>query len=88
LTEDARRSASAERLEAALAASPPAADGRLDLNAATFEALRALGLSVNQAARFIGQRDERGGFRSMDDLDGLYGLPSDVLRSLYEHGAV
>jgi hypothetical protein len=36
-------------------------NGRLDLNAATFEDLRSLGLSVTQSARVIAYRDTRGG---------------------------
>ena len=35
-------------------------DGRIDLNHASFEQLRALGLSVTQAARVIGQREQHG----------------------------
>lgn len=50
-------------------------NGRLDLNAATFEELRSLGLSVNQSARVIAYRDTRGGYGSLDELDGVPGLP-------------
>ena len=35
--------------------------GRLDLNLASFEQLRGLGLSLTQAARVIGQREQHGG---------------------------
>jgi Helix-hairpin-helix motif len=50
-------------------------NGRLDLNAATFEELRGLGLSVTQSARLLGYRDTRGGYRSLDELDEIPGLP-------------
>src|SRR4051794_23969069 len=52
-------------------------DGRLDLNLASFEQLRGLGLSLTQAARVIGQREQHGGFRSVDDVDGINGIPKD-----------
>ena len=50
-------------------------NGRLDLNAATFEDLRGLGLSVTQTSRLIAYRDTRGGYRSLDELDEVPGLP-------------
>lgn len=59
-------------------------DGRVDLNAASFEDLRALGLSVTQAARLVAHRDSRGGFSTREDLTGLPGLPEDLLTSLLE----
>jgi DNA uptake protein ComE-like DNA-binding protein len=52
------------------------------LNNASFERLRALGLTVSQSARVIGQRDQRGGFESAGDLDSLWGLPSEVIAHL------
>lgn len=52
------------------------------LNEASFEQLRELGLSVNQAARLIAQRDQRGGFSSTDELDGLYGMPREIVDTL------
>jgi DNA uptake protein ComE-like DNA-binding protein len=64
------------------------ADGRLDLNSASFEQLRAIGLSVTQAARLIGQREQHGGFASVDDVDGIVGIPKDVKRTLREQGSV
>ena len=50
-------------------------NGRLDLNAATFEQLRVLGLSVTQCSRLIACRDARGGYGSLDELDEVPGLP-------------
>lgn len=55
----------------------------VDLNAVDFEGLIALGISVGQAARFISQRERRGGISAVTDLDGYYGLAPyvrDILR--------
>ena len=60
----------------------PAPSADLDLNRATFEQLCDFGLSVNQAARLIGQREQRGGFSSIDELDQLYGLPPEKIEAL------
>jgi DNA uptake protein ComE-like DNA-binding protein len=49
-------------------------NGRLDLNAATFDELRSLGLSVTQSKRLIAYRDARGGYASLDELDEVPGL--------------
>jgi DNA uptake protein ComE-like DNA-binding protein len=53
-----------------------------ELNRASFEQLCRLGLSVHQTARLIGQREQRGGFSSFDDLDGLRGLSADTVEVL------
>jgi DNA uptake protein ComE-like DNA-binding protein len=63
-------------------------EGTLDLNSATFEELRSVGLSVTQAARLIGQREQHGGFASVDDVDGIVGIPRDVKQTLKESGSV
>lgn len=60
-------------------------NGPVALNDATFEDLRSLGLSVSQSARLIAQRDQRGGFSSPDELDGLYGMPRDTITELMQH---
>lgn len=57
------------------ASEPPS----LDVNRASFEDLRHLGLTITQAARVITLRDKRGGYDSLDDLDLVPGLP-DALR--------
>jgi hypothetical protein len=62
--------------------------GRVDLNTATFEELRALNLSVTQSARLIAQRETRGGFRSVDELDSLYGFPRATLAMLKQRAQV
>ena len=59
--------------------------GKLDLNEATFEELRALGLSVTQSARLIAYRDVRSGYESLDELEEIPGLPKETLRELRSH---
>jgi hypothetical protein len=49
-------------------------NGRRDLNGATFDELRSLGLSVTQSKRLIAYRDARGGYASLDELDEVPGL--------------
>ena len=76
--------------QAAAIANPEAAHedsaGRVDLNSASFEQLRAIGVSVTQAARLIGQREQHGGFASVDDVDGIVGIPKNVKQTLKDHG--
>ena len=55
---------------------------RLDINTASFEELRQVGLSVTQAARLLAMRDAAGRLGSVDDLDALPGLPEDLLASI------
>jgi competence ComEA-like helix-hairpin-helix protein len=45
------------------------------VNQATFEQLRALGLSVRRATRVIAYRERQDGFDSVDDLDSVPGIP-------------
>jgi DNA uptake protein ComE-like DNA-binding protein len=56
--------------------------GRLDVNSATFEQFRDLGLPVTQCARIISYRDLRHGFGSLDELDGIPGLPRETQTTL------
>jgi competence protein ComEA len=56
--------------------------GRLDLNEATFEQLRDLGISVTLSARVISYRDSRGGFESIEELDEIPGLSAEFKRVL------
>ena len=77
--------------QAAAAANPEysnGSNGTLDLNRASFEELRVEGLSVTQAARLIGQREQLGGFESVEDVDGVLGLPRELKQSLKDHGSV
>ena len=62
--------------------------GHLDLNVASFEQLHALGLSVTQAARVIGQREQDGGFSSLEDVDGIMGVPKSVKQTLEQYASV
>jgi len=60
----------------------PKRGGKLDLNEATFEQLRDLGLTVTLSARTISYRDSRGSFESMDELDEIPGLSTELKRVL------
>ena len=81
-----RRAKSGERAKPAARSGRAKRDGEkngmLDLNGATFEELRNLGLSVTQSARMIAYRDVRGGFDSLDELDDIPGLSADTRRDL------
>jgi DNA uptake protein ComE-like DNA-binding protein len=66
----------------------PSPEGGLDLNAASFEQLRALGLSITQAGRVIGQREQHHGFASVEDVDAIVGIPKGVKRTLKQQGSV
>jgi len=59
-------------------------NGKLDLNSATFEELRDLGLSVTLSARLIAYRDVRGGFESLDELNGIPGFAKETLAAIME----
>jgi DNA uptake protein ComE-like DNA-binding protein len=66
---------------------PEAAQARpVDVNSASFEALRSLGFSATQAKRFIAERDRLGGFRSIDQVDRLPGFPRQLKSWLRAHG--
>jgi DNA uptake protein ComE-like DNA-binding protein len=58
--------------------------GVLDLNEATFEQLRGLGMSVTQATRVIAYRERAEGFKSVDDMDTIPGFPKPMLEELKE----
>ena len=76
-----------ERQRSGLGPPPPDAtpsDGVLDLNAAGFGQLRALGLTITQSARLIAARERLGGFGSMAEVEGLPGFPRDVKAMLRE----
>lgn len=51
----------------------------VDLNRATFEDLRGIGLSSTQAARVISHRDANGGFDSTERLREVPGLPDKLV---------
>jgi DNA uptake protein ComE-like DNA-binding protein len=54
----------------------------VNLNVATFEELRAIGLSVTESSRVIAYRDVRGGYESFDEFEGIPGLSSETLSQL------
>ena len=56
----------------------------IDVNNATFEQFRELGMTVTQATRVIAYRDRAGGFGQVDDLDAVPGFPKDFLGELKE----
>jgi DNA uptake protein ComE-like DNA-binding protein len=51
----------------------------LNLNDATFEQLREVGLSVTQTGRVLAHRERSGQFGSIDELEGIPGFPSEFL---------
>jgi DNA uptake protein ComE-like DNA-binding protein len=56
-----------------------------DINLVAYEQLRALGLSVTESARVLAVRDVRGGFKDLDELDEVRGLPAERVKDLREH---
>ncbi len=61
---------------------PPAVSSRLNLNSASYDDLRSLGLSVTQTGRVLAQREHKGGFSSLDELDEIPGFPGGFLGDL------
>lgn len=60
------------------------AENRVSLSRADFDELRELGMSVTQAKRVIRYRDERNGFRTLDELDQVPGFPRSFLSGVKE----
>ena len=54
----------------------------LNLNDATFEQLRDVGLSVTQTGRVLAHRERSGRFESVDELEGIPGFPQDFLTQI------
>ena len=54
----------------------------LNLNDATFEQLREVGLSVTQTGRVLAHRERSGRFTSLDELEGIPGFPADFLAQI------
>jgi DNA uptake protein ComE-like DNA-binding protein len=57
---------------------PAVPAGQVNLNHASFEQLRELGMSVTQTGRVLAYR-ERQGFRSVDELSAIPGFPEGFL---------
>lgn len=60
----------------------PAGDPRIDLNVASSQDLRVLGTPVIGIGRILAERERRGGFSSVDDLDQVKGLDPELLARL------
>jgi DNA uptake protein ComE-like DNA-binding protein len=73
-----------ERLAAARCGGRQDAGGRTELNSVTVEGLRALGLSITQAARLVAHREATGGFRSAEDIAAVPGLSAAQRQALVE----
>jgi DNA uptake protein ComE-like DNA-binding protein len=58
------------------------ADGRLDLNEASPDELRELGLNATQSARLIAYRERADGFDSIDEIEQIPGFGQATLRRL------
>ena len=84
VAEAERRAAAAEGAEAGAAAPSPGQSGRNNLNLATFDQLRELGLSPTQANRVIAYRERLGGYKAVDDLRQVPGLPDALVADLRE----
>jgi hypothetical protein len=54
----------------------------LNLNDATFEQLRDVGLSVTQTGRVLAHRERSGHFESIDELEGIPGFPAEFLAQI------
>lgn len=61
---------------------PAASDDAIDLNAADFEQLRRLGMSVTQSTRVIAYRNRAGSFGEVDELDVVPGFTVEELAEL------
>lgn len=57
-------------------------NGPVDVNAVTYDELRALDLSSTQAKRLLAYRERAGGFGSLDEIDDVPGFPDAVRESL------
>jgi DNA uptake protein ComE-like DNA-binding protein len=69
-------------------AGPSSPVRKVDLQQASFEDLRGLGLSVTQAARLIAYREAGAGFDSVDDLAAIPGFGKGTISKLHERARV
>lgn len=60
----------------------------IELNTASFEQLRAQGLSVTQATRLLAHRERVGRFHSVDQLDEVPGFPREFAEELKRRSRV
>jgi competence protein ComEA len=68
-----------EESEEAAEAAAPIPAGPVSLSTASLDELLALGMSMTQAKRVVIYREERGGFKSVDELDDVPGFPRTFL---------
>jgi competence ComEA-like helix-hairpin-helix protein len=54
----------------------------VDVNKATFEEFRELGMSITQATRVIAYRERHDGFDSVEELDGVPGVSEKLMTEL------
>jgi helix-hairpin-helix protein len=59
-------------------------DGKLDLNEASLDDLRQLGLNATQSARLMAYRERAQGFDSIDEIEQIPGFGQATLRRLRE----
>jgi len=64
------------------APAPEPESARLDLNAASYDELRSLKLSVTQTGRILTHRERSGGFASVDELESIPGFSRATLDEL------
>jgi DNA uptake protein ComE-like DNA-binding protein len=57
----------------------PEPGAKVNVNSATYDELRSVGLSVTQTGRVLAQREHKGRFNSVDELDEIPGFPGDFL---------
>lgn len=58
---------------------------KVNLNTASYDELRSLGLSVTQTGRLLAQREQKGSYGSVDELDEIPGFPGGFLDGLKAH---
>jgi competence ComEA-like helix-hairpin-helix protein len=82
----ARRASRAEKTAATKKESQSKATRRrgdpVDVNKATVEEFRELGMSITQATRVIAYRERHDGFDSVDELDGVPGVSEKLVTEL------
>jgi competence ComEA-like helix-hairpin-helix protein len=77
-----RRPAEAMRARRRAKAEPRHGGEPLDVNRASFEELRGLGLSITEATRVIAYRERKEGFSSVDDLGSVPGLSKKLVEEI------
>jgi competence ComEA-like helix-hairpin-helix protein len=84
----ARRARRAEKAAATRAKSSSASKATghrgdpVDVNKASFEEFRELGMSITQATRVIAYRERHDGFDSVDELDGVPGVSEKLMTEI------